>query len=131
MGQPELLQAAGKEQARAKSLPKITIRFRAQDRIFPLDPEVVVLRSLSLREDMDIAQAHGSKAELRTMEQTKRAIVSVDGRKLDQGLSEHDVFMEQVSPKVRQLLMISYSHFFYAQDVDSFLAECVTIEAST
>jgi hypothetical protein len=113
-------------EARQQALkrPQMHVSFRDQDRLYETDPREVVLQPLTLSQELDAERAtDGQSGGAKIVEQLKRAIVSVDGRKLDAGRAEHDQFLEACSPQVRRRLEASYLKLAFGDGkLDDFLA---------
>lgn len=107
--------------------PKFKYTIPAESRLSDADPRTIALQPITLGEE---AQALKSGSNTLAYELLKYALVEVDDKPITWENSAKEKFLEQVSPGVRQLLLIAYDQIHNPSDAvkrDFFASRAVAV----
>jgi hypothetical protein len=119
----------GAAQALTAGRPKYQFKIPEKARVWTTDPAVVVLREITLAEEQSANTSAGGFGYKFTMECVKHSIVSADGRAITWEAGQKDIFLEGLSPKVRDLLTRAYGriHQPVEEESEDFFGSMTTV----
>lgn len=105
-------------QRAAESRTRYTFKVPTKARMRETDPTSVTLVEVTLKEQQDATRVAEANKIPAGIEMLKHAVVEADGKKLTWANGEREVFIEQLSPKVRTLLLQAFNHIHSPADED-------------
>lgn len=105
-------------QRAAENRTRYTFKVPPKARMRESDPTSVTLVEITMKEQQEATRtAQANKVQV-GLEMLKFAVVEADGKPLSWKGNEREIWLDQVSPKVRTLLLQAFNHIHAPADED-------------
>ena len=109
--------------------PRFTFTVPESARLLPTDPATITLKSITVAEEMRALKSAEVAGNIAAYELIKASIIEVDGKPLTWDGGAKDIFVEGLSPKVRQLIIKGHTKLHGTSDKedDDFLGSMIAV----